>query len=164
MKVSYTRKWDNQGTCYKQTISLRMCEADLAKLNEDIRYLRTKLNYGDTIDGHVINPTYLDTPIKFGDNHLKITQFTILRILLGWKENKRVKDGRNTILKISKLTPIIQTGDKVMFGAYGDFDWAIECTVVDINTVESFLGETTYELEGKSGQRFTAYTDEVSKI
>ena len=51
-----------------------------------------------------------------------------------------------------------------MFGAYGDFDGAIECTVVGINTVESFLGETTYELEGKSGQRFTAYIDEVSKI
>ena len=59
---------------------------------------------------------------------------------------------------------MIQIGDKVRFGAYGDFDGAIECTVVGINTVESFLGETTYELEGKSGQRFTAYIDEVSKI
>lgn len=55
----------------------------------------------------------------------------------------------------------MKKGDKVLFGAYGDFDNAKTCTIVDIKN-GVFCDE--YTLQGESGNTFTAYPDEIRPI
>jgi hypothetical protein len=55
------------------------------------------------LNGHEMVSNYLRTPLQFGENHLKLSQLYALAELLNWREYKRVKMDRNTILLIVQI-------------------------------------------------------------
>ena len=99
MKVSYLKFWDEDGTTYTQTIRVSMDEANLKHLNNKLYEIRTQLKYGQLIDGHEVVPENIKW-LDYGKNYLTITEFVVLKRLFGWDKEKRVLDGRNTILLI----------------------------------------------------------------
>ena len=99
MKVSYQKEWNEQGTCYRQTISVYMTEDDLIHLNKKLADVRAILRYGETLDGHCVDPSNIKW-LDFGKNYLTITEFVVLKQIFGWENEKRVLEGRNTIFKI----------------------------------------------------------------
>lgn len=59
----------------------------------------------------------------------------------------------------------IKIGDKVKFGAYGDFDNETSvCEVKEITPTLKLLGGVVYTLINSNGQAFDAYKDEVKLI
>lgn len=99
MKVSYTKQWDNEGTCYKQTIICNMDEDTLAHVNKKLHEIKSSLKYGQLVEGHCVVPENIKS-LDYGKNYLTITEFVVLKKLFGWDENQRVLDGRNTIFNI----------------------------------------------------------------
>lgn len=61
---------------------------------------------------------------------------------------------------MKKLKPYT-IGDRVLFGAYGDFSDPVECTITEICEAPTFFGSRTYKLKGTGGQTFDAYSDEI---
>lgn len=55
----------------------------------------------------------------------------------------------------------MEKAERVLFGAYGDFDDPKICTIVDIKK-GVFCEE--YLLQGESGNTFIAYPDEIRPI
>lgn len=97
MKVSYLKEWDKDGTTYAQTIRIKMDEDSLIHLNKKLADIRAELKYHQLVDGHEVVPENIKW-LDYGKNHLTITEFVVLKRLFGWDMEKRVLDGRNTIL------------------------------------------------------------------
>lgn len=56
------------------------------------------------------------------------------------------------------------TGDKVLFGAYGDFSDSTKVyTICDVTENTYIPGGVMYELKGENGHTFEAYADEIKR-
>lgn len=102
--VSYQKTWDKDGTCYKQTIRVKMSPDELSDLNDTLSDIANELNAGGGIYAGraVTQPQNLKKSLFFGDNYLTVSQFVVLSKLYDWDLEKRILDGRNTILRIEK--------------------------------------------------------------
>ncbi len=102
MKVNYNKRWDKNGTCYSQTITIAMDEDELIKLDSRLGDIRNELKRDQMIDGHCVEPDNIKW-LDFGCNYLTITEFVVLKNVFGWDENPRVLDDRNTALIINQI-------------------------------------------------------------
>ena len=103
-KVSYQKDWSADGTCYRQTIRVKMTDADLSALNDNLSDIADGLRQGgDIYNGRFISfPNYLKEELVFGKNYLKVSQFYALSSIYDWNLEKRILDGRNTIFIIER--------------------------------------------------------------
>lgn len=110
--VNYSSKYGETGTHYNQTIKIGLTQEDLDSLNSKLVEMADSYDTPDergTIDpspmlnGHEMHSGSLRNTLKFGKNHLKISQLYALAELLNWKEYKRVKMDRNTVLLIVRI-------------------------------------------------------------
>lgn len=102
--VSYQKTWDKDGTCYTQTIRVKMSPDELSDLNDTLSDIANELNAGgDVYAGlSVTQPQNLKKSLFFGDNYLTVSQFVVLSKLYDWDLEKRILEGRNTILRIER--------------------------------------------------------------
>ena len=110
--VSYPSNWDDEGYHYNQTIKIGLTQEDLDALNSKLTRMADSFDTPDEdgvistnpmLNGHEMSFKYLRMPLQFGKNHLKLSQLYALAELLNWKEYKRVKMDRNTILLIVQI-------------------------------------------------------------
>ena len=110
--VSYPSNWDDEGHHYSQTIKIGLTQEDLDALNSKLTRMADSFDTPDEdgvisanpmLNGHEMVSNNLRTPLQFGKNHLKLSQLYALAELLNWKEYKRVKMNRNTILLIVQI-------------------------------------------------------------
>ena len=90
VKVSYNSYFDNNGTHYNQMVSVVLTDKQLKAFNDMVNNTRhsTKM--------------YLRS-VKFGDNYTNLTTFDhFRRFFEPLKSNSRIKDDRNTLLRIKK--------------------------------------------------------------
>lgn len=109
--VSYPKSFGNDGTVYSQVIKIGLTQEDLDALNSKLIEIA---DYYDTPDengaiqkhmlnGHEMSSENVRKTLHFGKNNLKLSQLYALSELLNWKEYKRVKMDRNTVLNIVKI-------------------------------------------------------------
>lgn len=110
--VSYQSKFGDMGTHYSQTIKIGLTQEDLDTLNSKLVGMADSydtpnenglINSNPMLNGHEMVSKYLRMPLQFGKNHLKLSQLYALAELLNWREYKRVKMDRNTILLIVQI-------------------------------------------------------------
>ena len=101
-KISYDKKWNNEGTTYSQTLNVTLTRKEFTDLNHNITL--AKLN---APSWNTYYKLYLDT-FKKGINYTKLTQikffaqyFGIISINTNIVNDKRFKQDRNTIVKIN---------------------------------------------------------------
>ena len=101
-KISYNKKWNNEGTTYSQTLNVTLTRKEFTDLNDYIAL--AKLNAPSWNTDYKL---YLDT-FKKGINYTKLTQikffaqyFGIISINTNIVNDKRFKQNRNTIVKIN---------------------------------------------------------------
>ena len=103
-KISYNKKWNNEGTTYSQTLNVTLTQKEFTDLNHNITL--AKLNAPSWNTDYKL---YLNT-FKKGINYTKLTQikffaqyFGIISINTNIVNDKRFKQNRNTIVKINIL-------------------------------------------------------------
>lgn len=101
-KISYNKKWNNEGTTYSQTLNVTLTRKEFTELNHNITL--AKLNAPSWNTDYKL---YLNT-FKKGINYTKLTQikffaqyFGIISINTNIVNDKRFKQDRNTIVKIN---------------------------------------------------------------
>lgn len=101
-KISYNKKWDNEGTTYTQTLNVTLTRKEFTDLNYHIAIAKLNAPYW-----HTDYKLYLDT-FKKGINYTKLTQikffaqyFGITDIHTNIINDKRFKQDRNTIVYIN---------------------------------------------------------------
>ena len=101
-KISYNKKWNNEGTSYSQTLNVTLTRKEFTDLNHNITL--AKLNAPSWNTDYKL---YLNT-FKKGINYAKLTQikffaqyFGIISINTNIINDKRFKQDRNTIVKIN---------------------------------------------------------------
>lgn len=101
-KISYNKKWNNEGTTYSQTLNVTLTRKEFTDLNDYIAV--AKLN---TPSWNTDYKLYLNT-FNEGINYTKLTQikffaqyFGIISINTNIVNDKRFKQDRNTIVKIN---------------------------------------------------------------
>lgn len=101
-KISYNKKWNNEGTTYSQTLNVTLTRKEFTDLNHNITL--AKLNAPSWNTDYKL---YLNT-FKKGINYTKLTQikffaqyFGIIGINTNTINDKRFKQDRNTIVKIN---------------------------------------------------------------
>lgn len=101
-KISYNKKWNNEGTTYSQTLNVTLTRKEFTDLNHNITL--AKLNAPSWNTDYKL---YLDT-FKKVINYTKLTQikffaqyFGITDIHTNIVNDKRFKQDRNTIVKIN---------------------------------------------------------------
>lgn len=101
-KISYNKKWNNEGTSYSQTLNVTLTRKEFTDLNHNITL--AKLNAPSWNTDYKL---YLNT-FKKGINYTKLTQikffvqyFGIITINTNIINDKRFKQDRNTIVKIN---------------------------------------------------------------
>ena len=112
LSVSYPKSWDGEGTTYSQVIKIGLTQEDLDALNKKLVGMADNydapdengmINPSPMLNGHEMFTKNLRQTLQFGKNHLKLSQLYALAELLNWKEYKRVKMDRNTILNIVQI-------------------------------------------------------------
>lgn len=110
--VSYLNKFGKMGTHYSQTIKIGLTQEDLDALNSKLVGMADTYDTPDEnglvsanhmLNGHEMVSKNLRTILQFGENHLTLSQLYALAELLNWKEYKRVKMDRNTILLVVRI-------------------------------------------------------------
>lgn len=101
-KISYNKKWNNEGTTYSQTLNVTLTRKEFTDLNHNITL--AKLNAPSWNTDYKL---YLNT-FKKDINYTKLTQikffaqyFGIISINTNIVNDKRFKQDRNTIVKIN---------------------------------------------------------------
>lgn len=110
--VSYPSKFGDMGTHYTQTIKIGLTPEDLDALNSKLVDMANGYDEPDEngliqsapmLNGHEMVSKNLRSTLHFGKNYLKLSQLYALSELLNWKEYKRVKMDRNTVLLIVEI-------------------------------------------------------------
>lgn len=112
LSVTYPKSWDDEGTTYSQVIKIGLTQEDLDALNKKLVGMADEydtpnedgvINQSPMLNGHEMYSKNLRKTLQFGKNHLTLSQLYALQKLLNWKEYKRVKMDRNTILNIVQI-------------------------------------------------------------
>lgn len=102
-KISYQKKWNEEGTTYNQTLNVKITRQEFRLLNYHIA--TTKLNAPSWNTNYKL---YLDT-FKVGINYTKLTQIKFFAEYFGIIDshnrtrNERFKQDRNTIVIINLI-------------------------------------------------------------
>ena len=104
--VNYQSDWSDEGTHFSQTIRIGLTQADLDNINNKMASLAD--SHDDErrvfmLNKHEVVKDNIKKPLHFGKNYLKLSQLYALANILNWKEYKRIKMDRNTILDIVQI-------------------------------------------------------------
>jgi hypothetical protein len=96
--VNYMTKYGEDGTVYRQTITVNMTRQQLDDINQSIE--KAKVEKARQVKWHCMSWNLVE-PIHEGENRLSISTFVLLYQILGWKSRPRIKEQhRNTILNV----------------------------------------------------------------
>lgn len=94
--VNYIPKYGEDGTVYRQTITIAMTRQQLDDINQSIE--KAKVENARQVKWHCMSWNRVE-PIHEGENRLSISTFVLLYQILGWKSRPRIKEQhRNTII------------------------------------------------------------------
>lgn len=91
-KISYGKRFDDEGTCYRQMINVKMTEQDLSYFNALVR--KGKNESGDR------NFSMYAEELKKGDNYVHLTTARYFAYMAEIVGDKRYKD-KNTIIRVN---------------------------------------------------------------
>lgn len=96
--VNYIPKYGEDGTVYRQTITVNMTRQHLDDINQSIE--KAKVEKASQVKWHCMSWNRVE-PIHEGENRLSISTFVLLYQILSWESRPRIKEQyRNTILNV----------------------------------------------------------------